>query len=326
MTERVDHPPHYGGVENPHEPIKVIEHYGLSFCLGNAVKYILRAPLKGAELEDLKKARWYLDREIARMEDGAAELTWEWTDADFVVAGKAMFGSSWGFAEIESLKDALNAVKYRLAPSEPATPALDYDREELIQGLESEVSRQAKRIADLEGMVYALQNRQLATPPPMGREPTLEDAERLSRLIGYTRPAYMLAALREAGATFGGAVGLSEDERAKLARVREWFAAYWRELPETAFDGMCNALEEYPHTAPAPKQRLQALADKAGPLPSGVLAVGEPAPEPSAVEALLAKWKQELVELPDNSDESYVTPSGIEELAAAIAADKAGGQ
>lgn len=71
--ERVDHPAHYGGSDNPHEPIKIIEHYGLGFCLGNAIKYILRAPNKGAQIEDFKKARWYLDREIARMEGGRDE-------------------------------------------------------------------------------------------------------------------------------------------------------------------------------------------------------------------------------------------------------------
>jgi hypothetical protein len=63
-------PDHYGGESNPHEPIKVIEHYKLGFNLGNTVKYILRSPFKGATLADLKKARWYLDREIARMSGG----------------------------------------------------------------------------------------------------------------------------------------------------------------------------------------------------------------------------------------------------------------
>lgn len=66
--EKIDHPSHYGGADNPHEPFKVIEYYGLGFHLGNAIKYILRAPNKEAELEDLKKARWYLDRAITRME------------------------------------------------------------------------------------------------------------------------------------------------------------------------------------------------------------------------------------------------------------------
>ena len=64
----VDHPSHYGGAENPYEAIKVIEAWGLGFCLGNAVKYIARHEHKGAPLEDLKKARWYLDREIQRRE------------------------------------------------------------------------------------------------------------------------------------------------------------------------------------------------------------------------------------------------------------------
>lgn len=69
--EAVDHPAHYGGGDNPYEAIRVIEAWGLGFCLGNTVKYIARAGKKGGALEDLKKARWYLDREIARMEGGA---------------------------------------------------------------------------------------------------------------------------------------------------------------------------------------------------------------------------------------------------------------
>lgn len=68
MAEAVNHPAHYGGSENPYEAIKVIEAWKLGFCLGNTVKYIARAGKKGSEVEDLKKARWYLDREIANME------------------------------------------------------------------------------------------------------------------------------------------------------------------------------------------------------------------------------------------------------------------
>jgi hypothetical protein len=66
--ERVDHPTHYGGAGNPYEAIKVIEAWGLGFSLGNAVKYIARAGKKDDRLEDLKKARWYLDREIQNAE------------------------------------------------------------------------------------------------------------------------------------------------------------------------------------------------------------------------------------------------------------------
>lgn len=64
LKETVDHPAHYGGADNPYEAIKVIEAWGLGFNLGNAVKYIARAEHKGSTVEDLRKARWYLDREI----------------------------------------------------------------------------------------------------------------------------------------------------------------------------------------------------------------------------------------------------------------------
>jgi hypothetical protein len=66
--EIVNHPAHYGG-DTTYEAIKVIEAWKLGFCLGNTVKYIARADHKRSALEDLKKARWYLDREIARRED-----------------------------------------------------------------------------------------------------------------------------------------------------------------------------------------------------------------------------------------------------------------
>jgi hypothetical protein len=62
--EHVNHPAHYGGEDNPCEAIKVIEAWGLGFNLGNVVKYISRAGKKGSTIEDLKKAQFYLDREI----------------------------------------------------------------------------------------------------------------------------------------------------------------------------------------------------------------------------------------------------------------------
>jgi hypothetical protein len=68
VAETVDHPAHYGGADNPYEAIKVIEAWDLGFCLGNTVKYISRAGKKHPNrLEDLRKARWYLDREIAQL-------------------------------------------------------------------------------------------------------------------------------------------------------------------------------------------------------------------------------------------------------------------
>lgn len=63
----VDHPAHYGGADNTYEAIKVIEAWELGFNLGNVIKYISRAGKKGSKLEDLKKAMWYLNREIEKL-------------------------------------------------------------------------------------------------------------------------------------------------------------------------------------------------------------------------------------------------------------------
>lgn len=68
MAEKVDHPAHYGGVDNPYEAIKVIDAWGVSFCLGSVLKYVCRAGKKHSRIEDLRKARWYLDHEIKRLE------------------------------------------------------------------------------------------------------------------------------------------------------------------------------------------------------------------------------------------------------------------
>lgn len=66
----VNHPAHYGG-DTTYEVIKVIEAWGLDFPTGNAVKYIARAGKKdpAAEIEDLKKAVWYLQRKINLLSD-----------------------------------------------------------------------------------------------------------------------------------------------------------------------------------------------------------------------------------------------------------------
>jgi hypothetical protein len=66
--EAVNHPQHYGGENNQYEAIKVIEAWELDFCLGNTVKYISRAGKKDNIVQDLKKAKWYLERKIAQLE------------------------------------------------------------------------------------------------------------------------------------------------------------------------------------------------------------------------------------------------------------------
>ena len=65
-TERVNHPAHYTSHASGVECIQVTEH--MNFCIGNAVKYCWRAGLKGDGIEDLKKAKWYIEREIQRLE------------------------------------------------------------------------------------------------------------------------------------------------------------------------------------------------------------------------------------------------------------------
>lgn len=65
--EAVNHPNHYGGETNPYEAIKVIEAWELGFCLGNVIKYISRAEHKGATIQDLEKAEWYLRRHINKL-------------------------------------------------------------------------------------------------------------------------------------------------------------------------------------------------------------------------------------------------------------------
>ena len=65
MNDNVNHPKHYTSHPSGVECIEITEH--MNFCLGNAVKYIWRASLQGKEVEDLRKARWYIDREISRI-------------------------------------------------------------------------------------------------------------------------------------------------------------------------------------------------------------------------------------------------------------------
>ena len=65
MSDNVNHPRHYTTHPSGVECIQITEHMG--FNLGNAVKYIWRADLKGNQIEDLKKAVWYINREIQRI-------------------------------------------------------------------------------------------------------------------------------------------------------------------------------------------------------------------------------------------------------------------
>jgi hypothetical protein len=66
QEDNVNKPKHYN--QGKLEVIEIIEDQKLDYHLGNVVKYVLRSRYKGKELEDLKKARWYLSRKIENLE------------------------------------------------------------------------------------------------------------------------------------------------------------------------------------------------------------------------------------------------------------------
>ena len=70
VDQNVQHPIYYGGADDPYEAIKVIEAWNLGFHLGNTVKYISGAGKKdgNSATQDLKKALFYLNREIELLE------------------------------------------------------------------------------------------------------------------------------------------------------------------------------------------------------------------------------------------------------------------
>lgn len=62
MNDNVNHPSHYTSHPSGIECIQITEH--MDFCIGNAIKYLWRAGGKNDEVEDLKKAIWYIQRKI----------------------------------------------------------------------------------------------------------------------------------------------------------------------------------------------------------------------------------------------------------------------
>ena len=68
VPDPVNHPTHYKSHPSGIEPIQITKFE--SFNIGNAIKYMMRRNFKGRPLEDLKKARFYLDLEIAMLEEG----------------------------------------------------------------------------------------------------------------------------------------------------------------------------------------------------------------------------------------------------------------
>ena len=68
MSDPVNHPAHYTSHPSGVEAIDITRH--MNFNLGNAVKYIWRAGLKGDSIEDLQKARFYISDELERLSNG----------------------------------------------------------------------------------------------------------------------------------------------------------------------------------------------------------------------------------------------------------------
>lgn len=111
MAETVNHPDHYGGKDNPYEAIKVIEAWQLGFCLGNTVKYISRAGKKDRLLEDLKKAAWYLNHEIEKIENSNCRPKTKYLcDRGWIYNQLTHLWNKGG--ETLSFKDALTVEKY----------------------------------------------------------------------------------------------------------------------------------------------------------------------------------------------------------------------
>ena len=114
----VNHPRHYTSHPSGIECITITEHMG--FNLGNALKYIWRADLKNDAIEDLKKARWYLDREIAKRDAAKS------TEASTALAARAIpVGAGQGDAGFDHPKP--EAVKSGAILNQEKAEALEAD-------------------------------------------------------------------------------------------------------------------------------------------------------------------------------------------------------
>ena len=70
MSDQVNHPAHYTSHPSGIEAIKICSHE--NFCIGNAIKYLLRHGKKGDPVQDLRKAVWYIEYEISRLQNTSA--------------------------------------------------------------------------------------------------------------------------------------------------------------------------------------------------------------------------------------------------------------
>lgn len=153
MTDMVNHPPHYTEGRK-YEPIDVIEDWQLSYRLGSAIKYISRAGRKdpAKTIEDLKKCRWYLDREIAALEGQQApySVTYEDVLEDYAACSTA------GYTAHVSLDEYWDPSVGPTEPEEPTPSKPIFDRKTLgdyigqAEWAEPETSLKAPSICNLD--------------------------------------------------------------------------------------------------------------------------------------------------------------------------------
>lgn len=109
MDDKINHPKHYCEGRK-YEPIDIIEDWGLGMHAGNAVKYISRAGRKGDAIEDLEKARWYVDRYIQKNDKFFIKL-WQRTRRFFMDdlnPEPCIVAKDWNLDE--NLKEALHHI------------------------------------------------------------------------------------------------------------------------------------------------------------------------------------------------------------------------
>ena len=126
MTHDSIHRPAHYAEGRIYEPIAVIEDWDLNYRLGSVVKYVSRAGRKQNALEDLKKARWYLDREIDQLElnqepptDYEQVLTFYGQTQDDAIAWPAYGGSGFDtLIEPDNLWGAAQPVPFETGPQD----------------------------------------------------------------------------------------------------------------------------------------------------------------------------------------------------------------
>lgn len=109
MDDKINHPKHYCEGRK-YEPIDIIEDWGLGMHAGNAVKYISRAGRKGDAIEDLEKARWYVDRYVQKNDKFFIKL-WQRTRRlfmDDLNPEPCIVAKDWNLDE--NLKEALHHI------------------------------------------------------------------------------------------------------------------------------------------------------------------------------------------------------------------------